>query len=139
MEFFLCLALSACSLALGTDVPTPFYDDLLQSKKATSRNNDFEYPFLISQTAQVKNLSREEAAKKLEAIMQGGALKIPGHVSVVRALVSSPEFTSLVIPAEVTTGTQREAIQSCSVDKCLMKLGNQKEKGQIQRSADKVA
>jgi hypothetical protein len=132
----LSLAMAAWSGSGPTDSidPTrPFLDKL--RKEGEAKSTDFEFPFLISQTAVSLSAPSPEVIGRLRSFLQKSQLPIPSHFgkpTVSQRLV----LASLPIPAIVKQGKQLEGINQCTKSNCLMKLNDQ-EKALMEASTQK--
>lgn len=135
--FALALALSAAAAQAGSplNVERSYLNDLPEKKEINV--NDFDYPFLISQTAVLSTTSAAETVAKIEKHLRKPIVDLAAHGA--DGKVSGVlKIDNIALPKEATTGDQLEAIQTCKVEKCQMKLQD-REKALVEKAPDKTA
>jgi len=106
-------------------------------KKHEITVSDFDYPFLISQTAVLSSLSAAEAGARIEKHLRKPIVDLSAHGKDGRAAAPF-KLENIRLPKGVVVGDQLEAIQTCKLEKCQMKLQDS-EKPSVEKSANKVA
>ena len=137
------LAIIACILSGGSSYAGPFDADRPHLRKLGTEKGvriaDFQFPFLVAQSAQVFDASVDELSRSLHGYLQSRKLPIKGHFS--KTGTSSEQLNREVyrLPASIISGDELSALTDCTVDDCKMKLHLKMEASKVQRAQDKLA
>ena len=130
------LSLWICTSAFGDlAADRPFL--LKLDEKPQVKKTDFDYPFLLAETARAFPDAAPKMTEKLIAFLKQDALPYRGHFSKEGLVSGKIDAKHLALPEIVTSGKQLEGIRKCSLDYCLMKL-SRAEKKTLEGATDKV-
>lgn len=107
------------------------------SKHARSRFDEYELPFLRVSSGAAYSFDAETLVKRLKEQLGKARLSVKSHFSKEKGAELANK-TNLPIPKETRKGNQLEGIQTCSVEKCQMKLSDKVEKDAVAKATDKV-
>lgn len=127
--------------SIGPVVLAASEESLPNFQKASSDEvlswDDYATPFLITQSHRKYSIAAKEIESQIRARLKSGQINV-------KTLFSkeglSPEKFSLEqynLPKEISEEKQIEAIKTCTVENCLMKLRRQSEASQLQKSKNK--
>ena len=105
------------------------------SKHARSRFDEYELPFLRVASGASYSFDVETLVKRLKETLKKTRFPVRSHFS---KGGEPANVKNLPIPRETTQGNQLEGIQTCSIEKCQMKLSDKVEKEKVAKASNKV-
>lgn len=112
----------------------------LEKLRTTSQVQEagFEHPFLTASTATMSTNSLPVTANHVREYLRKQALPFKGTYGKSGLPVAKVGKDTFPLPPTVVKDDQLAGIQSCKVEKCMMKLNTEKEKGLVEKAPDKV-
>lgn len=134
--WFIFGALLGPAVSVASDESPPSFEKA--SLEEVSSWDDYANPFLITQSYKKYSIPAKEVEDQIRAKLKNGRLNVKTAFS---KEGSSPDKFSLdlySLPKEISEEQQIEAINTCTVEKCLMKLRTKSEASQVQKSKNKL-
>jgi len=134
---WVCLLGSLSStISVGSDESIPSFEKGLIDEVLSW--DDYINPFLITQSYKKYPIPANEMEGQIRARLKKGRLDVKTLFSREGSTAESFSIDLYQLPKEISEEQQADAINTCTIEKCLMKLRNRPEAAQLQKSKNKT-